>query len=62
MSIYWGYATATDAGDPAWQVVRIAQPSFGLSILQKRSNQRGIHAEGDFHEKQITSNDAGGSD
>jgi hypothetical protein len=48
--------------DPAWPVFRVTQPSFGLSKLQKSSNQHGIHAEGDSHEKQITSNDAGGSD
>jgi len=48
--------------DPAWQVVCVTQPSFGFSILQKSSSQHGIYAEGDSHEKQITSNDGGGGD
>jgi hypothetical protein len=48
--------------DPGTPVLRVTQPSFVLSILQKSSYQDGIHAEGDSHEKQITSNDASGSD
>ena len=42
--------------DLAWHVFRVTERSFGLSILKKNN------AEGDSYEKQITSNDAGGSD